>query len=340
MLQLPRSSAWVVWKWALAATLFFVTARGSAAEPVFRSIAPIEPWIQSRTSRKLTQHVQLSQSETANDDGELLTYDPPLYAAPAKDDEPDIDMPGPDMGDFPNSAFTLRKGRIQLEIAPASFGTSNAKVQAVYGTPFLFRYGITDDVEFRLTGNGFTALLGENDTTGFGVLIFDTKIHLWDAQMDRLIPAASFEASLQTEFGSPAFRAGTEPSLNINLDFPLTPRTNFETTLGYSGSVISTNAITGTAITLAGSSLPSELNEYFFSIQWALEQEVTDTFDVFIHGFCNIPLHVPGESTGVVIGAGFFQKVSTRVMLFGSANAGITSDQPPFLGQLGFAYAF
>src|SRR5262245_66139737 len=45
---------------------------------------------------------------------------PPSINLPtiAADEETDIESPGPDMGDFPNSAFTLPKGRAYVEMAP------------------------------------------------------------------------------------------------------------------------------------------------------------------------------------------------------------------------------
>jgi len=43
--------------------------------------------------------------------------DSPLFFA-AERPAPDITSPGPDMGDFPNSSFTLPKGRCYVEVAP------------------------------------------------------------------------------------------------------------------------------------------------------------------------------------------------------------------------------
>lgn len=279
---------------------------------------------------------------TKNDSGNFLPFADGIRGNDG--DEPDIANPGPDMGDYPNSAFTLKKGRVQLEMAPASFRTQNANNSSAYATPFLFRYGVTDDVEFRVLGTGLTSLLSPDQVTGFGVLTFDTKIHLWNDQMDYLIPAVSFEATLQTQLGSPEFRAGTEPGLNINMDFPFSKKTNFEATIGYAGNLTDINLVTRSS---GGSQLhgriPSDVqiaeNLYVASFQWALEQQVTDKFELFVHGYFSKTVRM-SNSTGVVVGAGFMYKISNRTMLFGSANAGLTSVPSPFLSQLGLAVAF
>lgn len=150
--------------------------------------------------------------------------------------EPDISKPGADFGDYPNSAYTLPKGRAYLEFAPMSYQGPDRHNSASNSTAYLLRYGITDDVEFRLTGSGLTSVFDPRTTvTGFAPLIVDTKIHLWDDKIENLIPAASFEAFIQTNLASPEFQAGFQPSVNLNLDFPFTKNTNVEMTFGYTG---------------------------------------------------------------------------------------------------------
>ncbi len=260
------------------------------------------------------------------------------------DDDLDISQPGPDMGDYPNSAYTLKRGRMQLEMAPLSIRTKNSNNASAAATPFLFRYGVTDDVEFRLLGTGLTSIINPDPTIGFGVLTLDTKIHLWNDRMEYFIPAVSFEATLQTQWGSPQFQAGIEPGININMDFPFTDRTNFEATIGYTGNQTDLNFVTRTTTgsALDGMGSPTiQINEniYVASFQWALEQELTDQFEVFIHGYFAQPVGQQNDLSAVV-GAGWFYLCSKQLMLFGSANAGLTNVPSPFLAQLGFAYIF
>lgn len=262
---------------------------------------------------------------------------------PADEDKVDISEPGPDMGDYPNSAYTLRKGRAQLEMGPLSFRTQNANNSSAYAWPFLFRYGVTNDVEFRVLGTGLTTLINPQQQTAFSPITVDTKIHLWNDRMECFIPAVSFEASLQTQSGTTSLQAGTEPGINLNMDFPFNKTTNLEMTLGYSGQQTDLNLVTRGA---GGSALESRTangqfnaNVYVVYLQWALEQELTDKFEVFIHGYFARPLGTTND-VSVVLGVGFFYQISDRTMIFGSANAGLTDVPSPFLTQLGLAYAF
>jgi hypothetical protein len=305
----------------------------AASEP--RSLADIDPALfRANSTARLILTQQSMGSLFVDRDDDL----------PGDDDGPDITKPGPDMGDYPNSAYTLRQGRIQLEMAPASFRNQNANNSSAYGTPFLFRYGVTNDVEFRVLGTGLTSLISPNQITGFGVITLDTKIHLWNDRMEYFIPAVSFEATLQTQWGSPAFQAGIEPGVNINMDFPFTDRTNLEMTIGYTGNQTDLNFVTRTTTGSAidGNGPPTiQVNEniYVASLQWALEQEVTDKFEVFIHGYFAQPVGLLNDFSAVA-GAGFFYQLSKQTMIFGSANAGLTNVPSPFLGQLGIAYIF
>lgn len=277
-------------------------------------------------------------------DDSVLRRWPSIADGSANAEGPDISKPGVDMGDFPNSAFTLRKGRSQVEMGPVSFRTANANNAGTYAWPFLLRYGVTDDVEFRLTGNGLTSLFGSHGTTGFGVLVFDTKIHLWNDRMEYFLPAVAFEALLQTDLGSPVFHAGTEPSLNLNMDFPFTQKMNFEANLVYSGNVSSVNLIGGNVLlSQPVASIPPAVqpngNVYSFSFLWAVEYRLTDPFKVFVHGYYTTPVGADGPAS-TVVGAGFFYRLSKCVTTFGSANAGLTHVPSPFLTQLGMAFAF
>ncbi len=259
--------------------------------------------------------------------------------------EPDISKPGADFGDYPNSAYTLPKGRSYLEIAPFTYLGKDRHNAASYTYNYLFRYGVTDDVEFRLTGSGLTTVFDPNTTVvGFAPLIIDTKIHLWDDQMDKLIPAVSFEAFIQTNLASPAFQSGFQPSINLNMDFPFTKDTNVEMTVGYSGVQDAVAVIGGERfIPRLGHNIPTltkaNLNVNLFSFQWALEQQVTEKFQVFLQGYYNGDVFRQ-SAQGRVVGVGYFYQFDKRATFFNSYNAGLDPSTPNFSSQVGFAFAF
>ncbi|MCY2966865.1 MAG: transporter [Planctomycetota bacterium] len=257
---------------------------------------------------------------------------------------PNISEPGPDMGDYPNSAFTLPKGRSYLEFSPFSYAAADSQNPSGYATPILLRYGLTDDVEIRLFGNGLTAVGGPSASTGFSPLVIDTKIHLWNDRREWLIPAVSLEAYVQTDWGSSQFDGGIQPSVNLNFDLPITKKTNLEWSMGFTGSQQAININTKSVFIprynylVPGIHRQIDLAFEEFGLQWAIEHQVTERFQVFLHGFHNRAAF-PGQGQGEMVGTGLFWRISPRLMGFGSVNTGLTDNVPPLSTQIGFAMA-
>ena len=61
-----------------------------------------------------------------------------------------IRNPGPDLANFPNSAFTLPRGRAYVEVSPVNLSTPNSGSPATFSACYLLRYGLIDDLELRL----------------------------------------------------------------------------------------------------------------------------------------------------------------------------------------------
>ncbi|MFO0959762.1 MAG: transporter [Isosphaeraceae bacterium] len=245
----------------------------------------------------------------------------------------DIRSPGPDTANFPNSAYTLPKGRFYIESSPFTYYGKSTVSPAQYNFEWLIRYGITDNLEFRLYSNGYSMLLGPQ-TTGFSPLVFDFKIHLWDENPQLRLPAAAIEVYIQTPFGSPRFNNGTQPSLTLNFSKELPGDFDFEVNFGINGSNDALNQ-----------------TYYNFSIQWALQRELFSDVFLFTHGFLNnsaLP-RLPGvivpagqviNNLPVVVGAGLLWNVSDRLAFFGSYNFGVDRDAPQRIAYTGFAIAF
>lgn len=257
---------------------------------------------------------------------------------------PNISEPGPDMGDFPNSANTLPKGRAYLEFSPVTIFNSDRQNPAGYAAPYLLRYGLTDDVEFRVFGNGLTYVGNPSPTTGFSPLNLDLKVHLWDDRKEWLIPAVSLEGYVLTTWGSSQFNGGWQPSLNLNFDLPITSKLDLEWTLAYGGIQKAINTTTGEVFTprynfpVPGVHQSLDFTENEFSVQWAVEYELTETLEVFVHGFYNGAPQL-SLGSGEMVGAGAFWKLSSRTKVFGSLNTGLTPNMPSIAGQLGVAIA-
>ena len=204
--------------------------------------------------------------------------------------------------------------------------------QPEYFTQFLLRFGLTDDVEFRVLGNGYTAVYTEPQTTGFSPIALDMKIHLWDDKREWFLPASSLEVILSTDWGSGAFSSGYQPSINLNFDFPITKTLNFEWTVGY-GEVV------GTLVTRSqrGNLLTRDENLNQVSFQWAFEKDLTEDLQVFVTG--QTAQSVPGQSAGTTLAFGGFWRWTDRLMYFGLMGWGVTPDARKIGAQLGMGIA-
>jgi hypothetical protein len=268
---------------------------------------------------------QLVEPETVR----AQSIDPSYPRQPEPDDvpkgsEPDIRSPGPDTANFPNSPYTLPKGRAYVEASPVFLSGPSRGSAKTYNAEFLLRYGLTDKVEFRLFGNGPTAERGRYAASGFAPLAFDLKMNFWEEKRGSFIPAVGLEVFLLTPTGSGGLNQGTQPSINLLFDHTLPLDILFEWNIGFVGDP-SPNS--------KGS---SSLEPIF---EWAFQRSIVDDFDVFIHGYYNGPT-LPRFGDGVVVGAGFLYTPRDRFSVFGSYNAGVSSGAPTTLFQLGGALAF
>lgn len=250
--------------------------------------------------------------------------------------EPDIANPGPDLANFPNSAFTLPTGRAYIEMSPFTYYGAAAGQPVQYNAEYLLRYGLTDDIELRLFGNGPSWVGGAKDTAGFAPIAFDTKVQLWTEKADYYIPAAGFEAYLLTQwFGTAPFNGGTQPSFTFNFDQSLPFEIDFEYNLGATRVQASDG-----------------VNVWEFSFQWALQRDLFDEdFAVFIHGFYNamslprlpnvtVPRSFYDDVKQNAVGAGFIWTANRRFALYGQVSAGTTQFTPSTISMLGFAVSF
>ena len=252
----------------------------------------------------------------------------------------DIRDPDPDTANFPNGAYTLPKGRVYIENSPIGFyGPSKASPRQ-YNWEYLFRYGLTSNLEFRIFSNGLSVAQGPRHTTGYAPLAFDFKVNFWEENLKYHIPAVGLEVYITTTFGSPAFNGGTQPSLNLLLDHTLPFEVNFEHNFSMSGRQ-----------GLLGESL------YEFGYSWSFQRQVVKDFDIFTHGFYNagslprfgnLATLIPQDQlkllgahpTAVVVGGGAIWTVNNRLAVFGSYNFGLTKVTPATIALMGFALAF
>ena len=249
----------------------------------------------------------------------------------------DIRDPDPDTANFPNGAYTLPKGRLYIENSPVGFYGASKTSPRIYQWESLVRYGLTDNLEFRIFSNGLSVQAAKGKqpaTTGYSPVAFDFKANFWEENTKYHIPAMGVEMYIQTTFGSPAFNGGAQPSLNLLFDQSLPLGIGFEYNVGIAG------VQNGRGETV-----------YEFSFQWSFQREVVKDFDVFVHGFYNaaslprlINFQGSSENNSIpsinVAGIGGIWTVNDRLAVFGSYNFGTTTGSPKTIALTGFAVAF
>lgn len=241
----------------------------------------------------------------------------------------DIASPGPDTANFPNSPFTLPKGRSYVETLPGTFSLPGPDgTPGSWSWPFLIRTGLTDSCEFRILSQGPT-VVGSSESSeevaGFAPLVFDLKIHLWGDHEQLYVPAVGVEMFVQTGLASRPFQIGTESGMTLLVDHKLPNDWLFEWNAGLYG--------------MGGGALPDEFSVPDFGAQWALQKQLTERLAVFYQGFYNAS-GIPFFPSDIVSGIGMQWNVSQRFAVFTSYNWSLDGIGSPSGGYSGFAYAY
>lgn len=273
----------------------------------------------------------------------------------------DIRSPGPDMANYPNSAFTLPQGGFYAEITPAMYTAKYPLNPDQFNSEWYLRYGLFDRVELRLYSQGLTVQGGNSPAVGFGPLVFDTKIHLWDEWEEYYLPALGFEAILQTTWlASPAFNSGTEPAFSFNFDQTLPFDVAFEYNLGAQRFQDQLNL---------------DHNVWGLAFSWAFQHDIVEDLAFFINGYynattlprspkkikvpeivcspdhqadgidkCKLENHIVQRVVGGksdipnVVGAGFIWTLNDNIALYCNFGAGTNSSSPPYQFYAGFGW--
>jgi hypothetical protein len=241
----------------------------------------------------------------------------------------DIHLPGPDLANYPNSAFTVPQGSIYLETSPGIFTGKSDVSNAQWNWGYLLRYGVTDDIELRLLSDG---LVSQGSTTGFAPLAFDGKIHLGAWEWHGFNAAVGVEGSVQSTswLASPAYKGPVQYSFALLVDHELPWDIAFEWNIGFVRQHFDNHII-----------------EYLPSLQWAFQRNISEDVAVFINGYHNsLPTAAASGIPALpwpqqqMAGLGAQWALHSRLAVFGNYNWGLTRLSPDYHANLGFALSF
>ena len=253
----------------------------------------------------------------------LIPGDSPRDPPPA-----DINSPGPDTANFPNSPFTLQKGRSYIESSPIVMSRPGTGTPQTWAWSFLMRTGLTDDCEFRVFSGGPVVvgpINGDPSYSGFAPLVFDLKIHLWGEEDWLYYPSVGLEAFLATNLASKQFQVGNQPGLTILVAHKFPGEILLEWNVGYFGTN-DPDAL-------------DTLSESNIAASWALQKQLSKKLAVFYQGFYNGANgnYFPAD---IVSGLGGYWSATQRLGLFASYNWSLDKMGSPSGGYSGFAYAY
>ena len=241
-----------------------------------------------------------------------------------------IGDPGPDLANFPNSSFTLPKGGVYVETSPLAYYGSSPDSPPQWNLSYLLRYGLFEDIEFRLFSNGLTFRSGD---VGTSPLAIDTKAHLLNFEQGGLNASVGVEAYVQPSnwLATSDFRQPTQFAVTLLMDH----RLPWDIAMGWNVGFTHT--------------LGQERSFTRPTVQWAFQRNVTDHIAFFIQGFHNAAT-LPGVPISAevlrnnrqidVMGFGGQWTINERFAIFGNINWGLTSLSPKQIASLGFALAF
>lgn len=241
----------------------------------------------------------------------------------------DITSPGPDTANYPNSPFTLPKGRSYIETVPGTYSLAGSDgTPTTWSWPFMIRTGLTDSCELRIISQGPTVVGATADgpaVDGFAPLVFDLKVHLWGDKDQLYVPIVGVEAFVLTGIASEPFNIGTEPGMVLLVDHRLPGDWLIEWNAGLYG--------------VGGDGIPDVLSFPDFGVQWAVQKQLTESLAVFYQGFYN-GAGVPYFPSDLVSGFGAQWNLGQRLAVYTSYNWSLDGIGSPSGGYSGFAYAY
>lgn len=242
--------------------------------------------------------------------------------APAAGGGRDIRDPGPDFGDFPNSAYTVPRGSAYVETALVRITASDPGA-AFNSVPILVRLGLTDHWELRLAAAVGTVRENGDASTGVSALGVGFKVNLVKENLARHRPSVGIEGLAILPVGTGPFETvKAQPLLAVNVGHPLTDELLF----GWNLQVSTPQGVDGDRF------LETQL-------EWTFVLTAARTIDIALNGQVAYPAN---ENGGVQnqIALGLQAYLREWIVFTSNFAVGLTSETPDSYYQVGITIAF
>lgn len=237
---------------------------------------------------------------------------------------PTIRKPLPDSEVFASNPYTLPKGMVYLESNPVFISGKSSTDPRTYNSPTLLRYGLNDNVELQLFSNSLTVEFDDSNRTGFSPVVFGMKLHFWDENETLFLPSVGLEVFLQSSFGSSFLNTGVQPSFNLLFGKDLPWDLILDTSVGLQSQNIG---------------LDRGSDGFELVVSGALTKKITHRLSFFTQALYNGAVN-PDLSNNVLVGGGAIIYLTDSIAIWGSYNAGLVKDLPPYISYFGTAFAF
>jgi len=237
---------------------------------------------------------------------------------------PSIRKPLPDSEVFASNPYTVPKGIVYLESNPVFISGKSSSDPKTYNSPTLLRYGLNDNVELQLFSNSLTVEFDHSNRTGFSPIVFGMKLHFWDENEALYLPSVGLEVFLQSSFGSSFLNTGVQPSLNLLFGKELPWDMILDTSVGFQSNNIG---------------LDRGGDGFELEVSGALTKKITHRLSFFTQALYDGAVN-PDLSNNILVGGGAIIYLTNSIAIWGSYNAGLVKDLPPYISYFGTAFAF
>jgi hypothetical protein len=237
--------------------------------------------------------------------------------------------------DFTQSAVTVGLGVAQVEGGYSYFYKDTAEeIESAHTTPeLMFRYGLSEDIEFRVNWNEAWVFIDEKpDRVGSEDLRYSLKLQMTRESGDSYVPTSALELRGTAPTGGNEFTTHTAQfSLDYIYQWQLTERSTIAGSTGFGTTGFADFAL-----------LPEDSSQAFnvMSQSAVLGLELTEQNTMYVEWFTILSDGLDDEFVVSVINAGVDHYLTDNLVVDIRFGKGLSEDSDDFFTGVGGGYRF